>query len=76
MLCNNYSECHKPEVLSEDNCAIWVYCPNCGQSERIGKDKKGSPEHRLYSQWYQRDILQRGEPLYYKYQGAKRMNVV
>lgn len=76
MKCNNISECHDPQVINEDNSAIYVYCPQCSKSERIGKDLKGSPELRLYGEWFKRDLLQHGVPLYYKYAGAKGMRIV
>jgi len=76
MICNNISETHNPIVLGEDNNAIRVYCDQCGHETRIGKDIKGNPEHRLYGEWFKRDVLQPGPPLYYKYTGAQGMNVV
>jgi len=76
MTCDNLSSTHNPEVLNEDNSAIWIHCKDCGYSQRIGKDKNGEPEHRLYGEWYKRDLLQPGPPLYYKYHGAKEMNVL
>ena len=76
MTCNNYSSCHDGEVLNEDNNAIWVYCKNCFHGERIGKDIKGNPEHRAYGEFFKKDFVQPDHPLYYKYAGAKGMNVV
>lgn len=75
-VCNNFSECHDPIIIGDDNSAIRVYCKECGAQERIGKDIKGSPEHRLYGEWFRRDILQHGPPLFYKYAGAKGMRIV
>lgn len=76
-MCDNFSSCHSPEVLNEDNSAIWVYCKDCGAQERIGKDKNGNPEHRAYGEFFKRDVLQAPAPLFYKYGiGAKGMNVV
>ncbi len=75
-MCDNYSSTHKPEIIAEDNSAIWVMCTQCSAQTRIGKDIKGSPEHRAYSEWFKRDYLQPGSILYYKYHGAKSMNVV
>lgn len=76
MICDNKSITHKPEVIGEDNAAIRVYCSQCNHQARIGKDLRGNPEHRLFGEWFKRDILQEGFPLYYKYGGAKRMDVV
>jgi len=76
MICNNYSSCHNAEVLNEDNSAILVYCTHCGAQERIGKDIKGTPELRLYSEWFKKDVLQPDAPLYYRYAGAKGMRIV
>lgn len=63
-------------VLNEDNNAIWVYCKDCGAQERIGKGSNGEPEHRTYSEFFKRDVLQPPSPLYYKYQGAEEMRVL
>lgn len=76
MKCDNKSQTHNPEVIGEDNSAILVYCNQCGKQQRIGKDTKGSPENRLYSEWFKRDLLQPDVPLFYKYAGVKGMNVV
>lgn len=76
MKCNNFSACHDPEVLNVDNSALYIQCKNCYATARIGKDLKGEPEHRAYSNWYKRDFVQPDHPLYYKYAGAKGMNVV
>lgn len=67
MTCDGYSAAHKTEVIAEDNSAIWVLCTECNQQGRIGKDTKGSPEHRAYSEWFKRDFLQPPSVLYYKY---------
>ena len=75
-ICNNVSECHDSIIIGEDNSAIRVYCSQCGQQERVGKDKNGNPELRLYSEWFKRDVLQPDTPLYGKYAGAGQMRVV
>lgn len=75
-MCNNYSNCHNTEIIRQDNNAIWVLCTECNEQKRIGLDTKGSPEHREYGEWFKRDIVQPDHPLYYKYAGAKGMNVV
>lgn len=75
-MCDNFSNCHNPVLLNEDNTAIYVACMECGAEERIGKDIKGNPEFRAYSEFFKREILQPGAPLYYKYQRAKEMNVL
>lgn len=76
MICDNISICHDPKIIAEDQAAIRVFCTQCGHEERIGKDRKGNPEHRLFGEWFKRDILQPGPPLYYKYGGAKGMRVI
>lgn len=74
--CDNFSSTHAPKVLNEDNSAIWVLCTECNAQERIGKDMNGNPEHRAYGEFFKRELLQPGPPLYYKYgAGAKGMNV-
>lgn len=75
MICDNVQNTHNPQVLNEDNNAIWVLCTECGAQERIGKDKNGNPEQRAYSEFFKRELLQPGPPLYYKYTGAKEMRV-
>ena len=75
-MCNNFSSCHKGEILNEDNNAIWVYCTECGYSQRIGKDIKGNPEHRAYGEFMKRDFVQPDHPLYFRYAGAKGMRIV
>ena len=74
-MCDNFSSTHNPEVLNEDNNALWVLCKDCGAQERIGKDVKGNPEHRAYGEFFKRDHLQPGSVLFYRYAGAKGMNV-
>lgn len=74
--CDNLSACHDGELLNEDNSAILVYCKTCGKQERIGKDIKGQPEHRAYSDFFKRDFVQPDHPLYYHYAGKKGMNIV
>lgn len=76
MICNNLSCCHNPDVINEDNNAILVFCKECGDTVRIGKDIKGSPEHRIYSEFFKRELVQPDHPLYYKYAGAKGMHVI
>lgn len=75
-MCNNISACHNVNVLNDDNSAIWVYCNECGATERIGKDIKGNPEHRAYSNFFKRELVQPDHPLYYRYAGAKNIRVV
>jgi hypothetical protein len=75
-MCDNFASCHNPTVLNEDNNAIYAYCKDCGAQERIGKDKSGEPEHRAYSEFFKRDVLQPPAPLYYRYAGAKEMRIV
>lgn len=74
--CDNIHSCHSPEVINEDNNAILVYCKDCGLQERIGKDLKGNPENRAYSEFFKRELVQPDHPLYYLYSGAKGMRVV
>jgi hypothetical protein len=74
--CNNLANCHDPEIISEDNSAIRVYCKECGAQERIGKNINGDPEHRLYGNWYKRDVVQPDHPLYYKYAGKEGMRLI
>lgn len=76
MRCDNFQICHDPIVIGEDNSAILVYCTQCFHTERIGKDIKGNPEHRLYGEWFKRDVLQPDYPLYYKYAGASGMRII
>lgn len=76
MTCDNKSQTHNPEVIGEDLNAILVFCPQCNKQARIGKDTQGNPEHRLYGEWFKRDVLQPDTPLWSKYAGAKFMNVV
>lgn len=76
MTCDNISSCHNPVVITEDNNAILVYCKDCGLQERIGKDTKGNPEHRAYSDFFKRELVQPDHPLFYCYAGAKSIRVV
>lgn len=75
MICDGYSNCHKSEVITEDNSAVWVLCTECDAQERIGKDKNGNPEHRAYGDWFMRDFLQPPSVLYYRYY-PQGMNIV
>lgn len=75
-MCDNVSQTHDPVVLHEDNSAILVYCPQCDIEQRIGKDTKGNPEHRLYSEWFKRDLLQPDVPLFSKYAGKELMRIL
>lgn len=74
--CNNIKDCHKLEVIGEDNSAIRVYCSECGAQTRIGKDKNGNPNNWDVGIWFKRDYLQAPSTLFYKYAGAKGVNVV
>lgn len=74
-MCDNFQSCHNPEVLNEDESAILVSCKDCGAEERIGKDKNGNPEHRAYGEFFMREVLQEGPPLYYRYY-SKGMNII
>lgn len=76
MTCDNLQNTHNAEVIGEDNCAILAYCNDCGATQVIGKDSKGSPENIAYQDFFKRDFLQPPSLLYYKYGGAKGMNVV
>lgn len=76
MNCDNFSTCHDAIVIGEDNSAIYVHCTQCFKTERIGKDTKGSPEHRAYSEWFKKDFVQPDHPLYYKYAGRKGMRII
>lgn len=76
MTCDNIANCHNVIIISEDNNAILVYCKDCGAQERIGKDIKGNPENRAYSEFFKRELVQPDYPLYYKYAGAKGMRMV
>lgn len=75
-MCNNIQDTHDPQILNEDNNAIFIECKQCYATQRIGKDLKGNPEHRLYGEWFKRDVLQPDVPLYSKYAGSKSMNIV
>lgn len=75
-MCDNWSMTHEPEILSEDGNALLVICKRCSQMTRIGKDVKGQPEHRLFSEWFKKDALQPDFPLFYKYHHRGKMNVL
>lgn len=76
MRCDNLASCHNSQIIGEDNNAVLIYCNECGEQQRIGKDLKGNPEHRLFSEWYKRDVVQPDHPLYYKYAGAKGLRII
>lgn len=76
MICDGISNAHNAEVIGEDNSAIFGYCNECGTSQVIGKDKNGNPDNVPYSEFFKRDFLQPPSLLYYKYAGAKNMNVM
>jgi len=65
--CDNWSIAHSTVITGEDYSAIRATCTTCNESVRIGKDINGNPEHRQYSEWFKKDLLQHGYPLFYKY---------
>ena len=73
--CNNTSATHDPFVLHDDRNALRVFCKTCKKQERIGKDRHGNPENKLYIEWFKRDSLQPNSNLYYKYNEDK-MSIV
>lgn len=76
MYCNNITDTHNAQVIGEDNSAILGYCNECGATQVIGKDKNGNPENVAYSEFFKRELLQPPSLLYYRYAGAKGMNVL
>lgn len=64
--CDNYSSCHNPVTLSEDNFALRVFCKDCKHQYILRKDWRGVVENREYSKIFKRDILQPRENLFYK----------
>lgn len=66
MECNNISNCHNPITASEDYSALRVICTECKHQYVIRKNFNLSPENRMYSKIFKRDILQPRENLFYK----------
>lgn len=65
--CDNISALHWPEILGDTDGAIVAHCKLCHEIAIFRTDREGRPENRRYSQWFKRDIIQPGHPLYYKY---------
>lgn len=65
-LCDNKSNCHNPITVGEDTNALRVYCIQCHATIVIRKTPWGSPEKNHYAKVFRRDILQGGDPLFYK----------
>lgn len=68
MICDNKSNCHDLETISDGDTAMRVICNNCHKQFVIRKDPfKGVPEKRQYAKIFKRDILQGNDNLLYKY---------
>ncbi len=67
MKCNNYSEAHDLEIVSEDENAIRAHCKICKSQVVCRKDERGVPEKRQYAKEFKRLILQGNDNLLYKY---------
>jgi len=66
--CDNYTECHNPITIGEDQNAMRIVCDRCWVQKVIRKDPfKGVPEKRQYAEVFKKDILQGNDNLFYKY---------
>ena len=67
MTCDNFSSCHTPITIGEDNNASRVMCTTCKEQYVLRKDYRGVHFNRQYSEIFKKEILQGHENLFYKY---------
>lgn len=65
--CDGISALHWPQILNDHGGAIVARCLLCGEIKVFRQDPDGRTDNRTYSEWFKRDIIQMGHPLYYKY---------
>lgn len=64
--CDNIETIHIPIIAGENADAVRVYCRQCGNEWRIGKDNNAAPEKELWSMLFFEDAVQPPHPLFYK----------
>lgn len=68
MICDNKSNAHDLEIISDGDTAMRVLCHICKHQIIIRKDPfKGVPEKRQYAKEFKRDIMQGNDNLFYRY---------
>lgn len=68
--CDNITEVHKPRIVHENGDAFLVYCRQCGNEWRVGKDHRGAPDKVEWSELFFEDAVQLGHPIFYKLHGS------
>lgn len=67
-MCDNFSECHKPILIAEDNNCGRFICEICKKWLILRKDWRGVYYNIDYTKVFKRDILQPvRDNLFYKY---------
>lgn len=65
--CDNVSNTHDMDVISEDDSAIRAICKECKHQYVIRKDWRGVPDNVEYAKLFKRWILQGNDNLFYKH---------
>lgn len=64
--CNNEDTVHVPVITGENGDAYGIYCRQCGNEWRVGKDHRGAPEKGEWGDLFFSDAVQPPHPLFYK----------
>lgn len=67
--CDNISRVHVPVICGENGDAFRIYCRQCRNMWRVGKDHRGAPEKKLWGDLFFEDAVQPPHPLFYKLHG-------
>lgn len=68
--CDNVQTIHAPRITGEDENAYRVYCRQCNNEYRVGKDHRGVPRNVEWSELFFQDAVQPPHPLFYKFHGT------
>ncbi len=64
--CNNEDTIHVPVICGENADAFRVWCRQCNNEWRVGKNHNGGPQKDLWGELFFEDAVQPPHPLFYK----------
>lgn len=73
--CDNVTSIHIPVIAGENGDAYAVWCRQCNNEWRVGKDHRGVPHKEQWGELFFEDAVQPPHPLFYKLH-AGRMETV
>lgn len=73
--CDNVMMVHVPVICGENGDAYAIFCRQCGNEWRVGRDHRGAPNKEEWGDLFFEDAVQPPHPIFYKLH-AERMSTV